>query len=395
VLGGELGFNFNLTSLSRQQASFDPINNTASLANYCGTATADTAIKNVNNCVLRGAPGNYSRLSAEAEWKKSITDPLGMLWTPFFKLRADVTQMNLDNQPGVANFLDVSNTQVFRGMPTIGLEWRYPLINVQSWGTNTLEPIAQVIARPNETAVGKVPNEDAQSFVFDDGNLFRVDKFAGWDRVEGGGRANYGLQWTTQFNQGGSFNVLFGQSYQLFGANSFAAHDATNTGIDSGLDTRKSDYVARVAYQPDRYLTFTTRYRFDQDSFEMKRFELEGTTSFDRLSLQALYGNYAAQPEIGFLSRREGILGGVSYKISLNWAATAYARYDLDAHKFDQTRVGVGYIDDCFMLALNYITSYNYNGTTEQDHRIMVQFGLRTLGEQQGRTSLNSLGSAF
>jgi LPS-assembly protein len=190
VLGGELGFNFNLTSLSRQQASFDPINTTASLMNWCSTATADTAIKNTNNCVLRGAPGNYSRASAEAEWKKSITDPLGMLWTPFFKLRADVAQMNLANEPGVANFLDVSSTQVFRGMPTAGLEWRYPLINVQSWGTNTLEPIAQVIARPNETKVGNLPNEDAQSFVFDDGNLFRVDKFAGWDRVEGGGRAN-------------------------------------------------------------------------------------------------------------------------------------------------------------------------------------------------------------
>ncbi|MET0868379.1 MAG: LPS assembly protein LptD, partial [Pseudorhodoplanes sp.] len=202
-----------------------------------------------------------------------------------------------------------------------------------------------------------------------------------------GGRANYGLQWTTQFNQGGFFNVLFGQSYQLFGENSFAAHDATNTGIDSGLDTRKSDYVARIAYQPDRILTFTTRYRFDQDNFEMKRFELEGTANFDRLSLRALYGNYASQPEIGFLSRREGILGGVSYKFNANWAGLAYARYDLDAHKFDQTRFGVGYIDECFVLALNYITSYNYNGTTTEDRRVMVQFGLRTLGQIEGRTT--------
>ncbi len=248
--------------------------------NYCGTITADTAVKNTTNCVMRGAPGNYTRFSAEAEWKKSLTDPLGMVWTPFFKLRADVTQMNLSNEPGVSNFIDTSNTQIFRGMPTAGLEWRYPFINVQSWGTNTLEPIVQVIARPNEQQIGKIPNEDAQSFVFDDGNLFRVDKFAGWDRVEGGGRVNYGATWTTQFNQGGFFNVLFGQSYQMFGVNSFAAHDTTNTGLDSGLDTKKSDYVARVAYQPDRILTFTTRYRFDQDRFEVKRFELEGVGQF-------------------------------------------------------------------------------------------------------------------
>ena len=82
----------------------------------------------------------------------------------------------------------------------------------------------------------------------------------------------------------------------------------------------------------------------------MKRFELEGRANFDRLSLRALYGNYDAQPEIGFLARREGILGGVSYKFNVNWAAIAAARYDIDANKFDQTRFGVGYIDDCFIL---------------------------------------------
>jgi len=52
------------------------------------------------------------------------------------------------------------------------------------------------------------------------------------------------VQSTTQFDRGGSINVLFGQSYQLFGLNSFAVHDVTNTGIDSGLQNTRSDYVA-------------------------------------------------------------------------------------------------------------------------------------------------------
>ena len=62
-------------------------------------------------------------------------------------------------------------------MPTVGLEYRYPFINVQPWGTTTVEPIAQVIIRPNEPNAGKLPNEDAQSLVFDTSNLFSVDKF--------------------------------------------------------------------------------------------------------------------------------------------------------------------------------------------------------------------------
>lgn len=392
VLGGELGFRFNLTSVSRNQADFDPINPKADELGYCGFNSADPAVKNTNNCLLRGAPGSYTRASAEANWKRTITDPFGQVFTPFFSLRADVASVNLENQPGVANFIQTNDTGQFRGMPVAGLEYRYPLINVQPWGTTIVEPMAQVIARPNETNIGKLPNEDAQSFVFDDGNLFRVDKFSGWDRVEGGGRVNYGVQTTTQFNQGGYVNILFGQSYQLFGTNSFAAGDATNTGLNSGLDTRRSDYVARLAYQPDRIFTFTTRYRFDEQNFEMRRFELEGRANFDRLSLQALYGNYDKQPELGFLSRREGILGGVSYKVNQNWAVLAAARYDIDADKFDQTRLGLGYIDDCLILALNYITSYTYSGNPTKDHKLMLQLSLRTLGTTSGSTGVAGIG---
>ena len=95
--------------------------------------------------------------------------------------------MQINNDPGVANYIATGDSNLVRAMPTVGVEYRYPFISVQSWGTQTIEPIAQVIARPNEPQIGKWPNEDAQSLIFDDSNLFRVDKFSGWDRVEGGG----------------------------------------------------------------------------------------------------------------------------------------------------------------------------------------------------------------
>src|SRR5262249_56275992 len=118
---------------------------------------------------------------------------------------------------------------------------------------------AQVIVRPNETGIGQFPNEDAQSLVFSDASLLPIDKFSGFGRVEGGGRANVALQYTAQFNRGGYVNVLFGQSYQLFGLNSFAAADNTNTGIESGLDTKASDYVARLTFQPTTSYAFISR----------------------------------------------------------------------------------------------------------------------------------------
>jgi LPS-assembly protein len=380
VFGGELGYSVNLTSLSRQTAQFDPISQTAFATGQCSLLTANPNVKVPSNCLLRGTPGNYTRLSAETHWRRQVVDQAGQLWTPFASVRADVANVNVDNQPGVANYLPTGENQVSRAMPTIGLEYRYPFIGVQSWGTQTVEPIAQFVLRPNETAVGKLPNEDAQSLIFDDVNLFKVDKFSGWDRVEGGGRLNAGVQYTAQFNRGGFFNVLVGQSYQLFGTNSFAIGDATNTGLGSGLDTTRSDYVARASYQPNSIYTVISRFRYDERDFTLRRLEIEGRANFDRWGLSVLYGNYDAQPQLGFLTRREGVLTTGSLKLSTNWVVSGAMRYDIDSTSIDQLRAGLGYIDDCFIMSVNYITDYNYNGNVQTNQTIMLQLSLRTLG---------------
>jgi LPS-assembly protein len=349
-------------------------------------------VKTSANCLLRGAPGTFSRFTAETHWRRSVTDSFGQVFTPFASVRVDAGSMQVKDDPNVSNFINTGDTNLVRAMPTVGLEYRYPFINVQSWGTQTIEPIAQVIVRPNETQVGKWVNEDAQSLIFDDSNLFRVDKFSGYDRVEGGSRANYGLQYTAQVNQGGFVNALFGQSYNLFGQNSFAESGTTNTGLDSGLDTRQSDYVARVSYQPNSTYKFTSRFRFDNDKFTVRRTELEASAAFDRWNVSMLYGDYAAQPQIGFLERRQGVLGSGSVKLDTNWALLGAARYDINAGKFDQTLIGLGYVDDCLILALNYITNYTYSGNVTANHQIMLQLSLRTLGGTSVSQSVGSVG---
>jgi LPS-assembly protein len=392
IFGGEFSYKTNFTSLTRETGVFDPITTLANTASLCTTTSADPLARTPSQCLLRGMPGTYTRLTAEAQWRKSFTDPFGEIWTPFAILRADAIDASISNQPGVSNFLPVGDTQALRVMPTVGLEYRYPFINVQPWGTTTIEPIAQVIIRPNETYAGKLPNEDAQSLVFDASNLFSVDKFSGYDRVEGGGRANVGVQATTQFDRGGSVNVLFGQSYQLFGLNSFAVADMTNTGVDSGLQNSQSDYVARVNYSPNRTYTFSVRARMDQATWQVNRFEAEGRATFDRWSVSMIYGDYAAQPQLGYLTRREGILSSASVKVASNWVVSGSARWDLEANKINQYVVGAGYVDDCFVLAANYVTSYSYSaGSTPPvlSHAFMLQIGLRTIA-----TSSSTAGSA-
>ena len=72
-----------------------------------------------------------------------------------------------------------------------------------------------------------------------------------------------------------------------------------------------------------------------------------------------------------------------------SWVLLAGAGYDIHAKSLTQTQVGVGYIEDCLILALNYITSYAYSGSVTVNHSYMMQISLRTLG---GTTSTGAQG---
>jgi LPS-assembly protein len=145
--------------------------------------------------------------------------------------------------------------------------------------------------------------------------------------------------------------------------------------------------VASVNYSPNRTYTFSTRARFDEATMNVNRFEAEGKATFDRWSVSMMYGNYAAQPELGYLTRREGLLGQASIKVAANWVVSGGARWDLEANKVNQYIVGAGYVDDCFVLAANYVTSYNYSAGSAPptlNHTFMLQIGLRTIANSTG-----------
>ena len=92
--------------------------------------------------------------------------------------------------------------------------------------------------------------------MFDDTLLFDIDKFSGYDRFETGTRANVGLQYTFQANNGVYARAVFGQSYpagrrqplRQSGPRSDLA--SVNYSPVSGLETNRSDYVAGVYLSP-------------------------------------------------------------------------------------------------------------------------------------------------
>src|SRR4051812_15277466 len=132
LLGGELTYRANITSLTREAADLDPITQNAFKTGQCEQMTADPARKSSTDCILRGFPGTYSRGSAEATWRRTFIDPYGEKWTPFVSVRGDAAALSVKDEVGVSNFLPAGDSSVGRVMPAVGLEYRYPFISVQS-----------------------------------------------------------------------------------------------------------------------------------------------------------------------------------------------------------------------------------------------------------------------
>ncbi|HEV2558438.1 MAG TPA: LPS-assembly protein LptD [Microvirga sp.] len=424
-IGGEFALDFNFTSLTREAAQYQQIPRQAT--NLFGLYET-CAIFETDSCIVRGLAGTMTRASTTLSYRREVVDGIGQVWTPFAYLRADGfwTAYDTDGYQNQfqRNFLQADDDAAFRAMPAVGVDYRFPLVaSLGSSGTQVLEPVAQIIARPNETRVGRLPNEDAQSLVFDDTSIFDWDKFSGYDRVEGGVRANAGLQYTVTGADGFYANALVGQSYQLAGRNSFRQGDLSNTGRDSGLESARSDYVSRFVVSPNQNVSFTARGRFDQDDLAMQRLEVGVTGKFNPvlpLTTSVTYARYEAQPEIGFDRRREGMLASATLNVTENWFLSSSVLFDFDRYSQDRDTflntyasqptaplykkssdvtvsslsLGFGYIDECTTFTLNYVMSPREisvtSGEKDRNQTLLLRLELRTLGEASVNQRLGS-----
>jgi LPS-assembly protein len=271
------------------------------------------------------------------------------------------------------------------------------------------EPIGQIILRPDqEIGAHSLVNLDAQSLVFDDSTLFDWSKYSGYDRFETGTRANYGAQFTMNFNNGGYANLIGGQSYQIAGTNSYATPDAANVGLSSGLDTRLSDYVGAFTLAPNSIFSFIAKARFDVSSLAARRVDLITNYNFGALTGSIQFANYQAQPVIGYDVRREGLSLSSRYKISDNYFAQGNITFDMSRQFYPANLIGftnpgpfaiaafglgAGYQDECTTFSISYSSIYGDYGSSSLTHNqtVLLQLQLRTLGETNvTRTFLNS-----
>ncbi|RZA29896.1 MAG: LPS-assembly protein LptD [Proteobacteria bacterium] len=309
------------------------------------TRKADAPVALVGNRF--GYQGNKTHATLQTSWQKQFVVDGGLVFTPYLGGRADFSYYDGTSvlQPGETSLLSAT--------PIAAMDVRYPLMASNGADVHIIEPIGQLVFRGSNTTLVGITNDDAQSFVFDDTNLFSYNRFSGYDRQETGLRANIGGRYQANFEDGSYLELVGGQSFQLAGSNAFATVDQAKTGVGGGLEKAASYAVLGAYGSLSPGLKFGGKAQVDTADWTLARFGAGASYSAEGYAASLDYRFIESNPAFGQILDQHELAGALTVPVADYWSLRANAAWDLSANSFLQVGGGVVYDDGYLTFGTN------------------------------------------
>ncbi len=333
--------------------------------------------------IMRSAGQDTQRAFASAQWDMRRLTSAGQELTLTALVRGDVYHSSGNGLTATAVYRGNPGWQT-RGVATAAFDAKWPLVGSLFGGTQVITPRFQIVASPTIRNLA-VPNEDSRAIDLQDSNLFALNRFPGYDRIEDGVRFTFGLDWQFEAPRW-RIKSTIGQSYRL-------TSNATLLPDGTGLSNRTSDIVGRTEIEYRNFVKLTHRFRIDKDNGAFRRNEID-----------ASFGSQSTYIELGYSRLDRNISANIEdLKDSEELRAAgrvAFARYwslfgsgvvnlrenangaQLTSRGFEplRTRLGIAYQDDCLELGLTWRRDFITNGDAKKGDTFEIRFALRNLG---------------
>ena len=333
--------------------------------------------------ITRTSGQDTQRAFARAQWQARRITPWGQEVTGTVLLRADVYHSDENLLTQTASYRGTGGWES-RGVAIGAVDVKWPFVGSFLGGTQVITPRLQLVASPDIRNLA-IPNEDARSIDLEDSNLFALNRFPGYDRVEDGARLTYGADYQLDF-PGWRVKATIGQSYRL-------SDKPTLFPQGTGLTSEFSDWVGRTEIRYRDFVKFTHRYRVDKDSFAVRRNEVDATVGSDETYLEVGYLRLNRDIDLTFedLQDREELRAAGRVAFLDHWSVFGSAVVNLtdrdedpsfsaDGFKPLRTRLGVAYSDDCLEFGLTWRRDYVAVADADQGDSFRVYFSLRNFG---------------
>jgi LPS-assembly protein len=230
-----------------------------------------------------------------------------------------------------------------------------------------------------------IPNEDARSIDLEDSNLFALNRFPGYDRIEDGVRVTYGADWELD-RPGWRVRSTIGQSYRLSDKPALFPNG-------TGLQGRFSDWVGRTEIRFKDFVKFTHRFRLDKDNFAVRRNEIDATVGSDKTYIEIGYLRLNRDSDLAFedLQDREELRAAGRVAFAKYWSVFGSAVVNLTDKNEDptntsdgfqplRTRLGIAYSDDCLEFGVTWRRDYLQIADARLGNTFQFYFSLKNLG---------------
>lgn len=323
--------------------------------------------------VRDGEGRDMARTISRLGWQRRDVSGFGLVTTTELAVRGDLYHVReSDTDPGQ----DATNT-IGRAFPRAHIVSSYPLARPMENAQIMIEPIASLTVAPDIDSAGRnIPNEDSEDAQIDASNLFRADRFPGYDRVEDRSRVTYGLRSGLYGYRGSHLEGFLGQSYRM----------STNDNPfpqGSGLTGQNSDVVGQISALYDGRAGLNYRFQLDSDSLSSQRHEFDGYLRWHRLNVNGRYLFAKALEGTDFTESREQIDVAAALGLTRHWRVRGSAIYDLgeDDPGLRRTGFGLDYFGCCMTFSTTVERRLTREASGESNLEIMFRVGLRGLGE--------------
>jgi LPS-assembly protein len=333
--------------------------------------------------LTRTAGQDTQRAFASATWDLRRVTPWGQEVTFTALARGDVYHSDENATTVTALYRGLPGWQA-RGIAIGAVDVKWPLVGALLGGTQVLTPRVQIVASPPIRNLA-IPNEDARSIDLEDSNLFALNRFPGYDRIEDGVRVTYGADWELD-RPGWRVRSTIGQSYRL-------SDKPALFPVGTGLQGRFSDWVGRTEIRFRDFIKFTHRFRLDKDNFAVRRNEIDATVGSDRTYIEVGYLRLNRNIDLTFedLQDREELRAAGRLAFAKYWSVFGSAVVNLTDKKEDptatsdgfdplRTRLGVAYSDDCLEFGMTWRRDYVRIADARLGNTFQVYFSLKNLG---------------
>ncbi|MBH5323138.1 LPS-assembly protein LptD [Erythrobacter sp. JGD-13] len=333
--------------------------------------------------ITRAEGQDTQRAFARAQWDYRTLTPMGQEITLTGLVRGDVYHSD-DNFLTITPSYRGEGGWQARGVAIAAVDVTWPFAGDFMGGTQILTPRVQLVAAPDIRNMD-IPNEDARAIDLEDSNLFALNRFPGYDRVEDGVRLTYGFDWQATF-PGWRIETTLGQSYRL-------TDEPTLFPDGTGLNEQWSDFVGRTQVRYNDFVKFTHRFRLDKDNFAVRRNEIDATVGSDATYIEVGYLRLDRDIDLSFedLQDREELRAAGRVAFADHWSVFGSAVVNLTDREEDpsftadgfeplRTRLGIAYADECLEFGFTWRRDYIQLADAQSGSSFRVYFNLRNLG---------------